>query len=124
VRALMPGVAEEVYRIGREALGNSFRHANASAVEAQFIYGDDEFSLRVRDDGQGIDVGTLEADSTPGHWGLTGMRERAGLIGARLDIWSRDGAGTEIELRVPARLAYPPRRGQLWRLRVLRALRI
>ena len=115
-RTLQPTVSEEAYRIGREALSNAFRHSNATAVEAPIIYGADEFRLRVRDDGRGIDVSTLEADSTPGHWGLTGMRERAELIRAQLSIWSRESAGTEIELRVPARLAYPERRPGLWRL--------
>lgn len=41
-----------------------------------------------------------------GHWGLSGMRERAHKIGAQLAIWSSPGAGTEIGLKIPAEVAY------------------
>jgi nitrate/nitrite-specific signal transduction histidine kinase len=56
--------------------------------------------MRVRDDGCGIDPGILEDESRAGHWGLIGMRERAREIGAQLEIRSRAGAGTEVELTV------------------------
>ena len=74
------------------------------------FYADNDFRVRVRDDGRGIDPGALEARSRPGHWGITGMRERAQKIGARFEIWSRHGAGTEIELKIPASVAYKERR--------------
>ena len=61
--------------------------------------------LRIRDDGMGIDRTLLDA-GRDGHWGLRGMRERAQQIGAQLDIWSETGAGTEVDLRVPGRVAY------------------
>jgi len=64
-----------------------------------------EFSLRVRDDGVGIDPDILE-HRRAGHWGLQGMRERAESFGARFNVWSKIGAGTEIELVVPARICY------------------
>jgi nitrate/nitrite-specific signal transduction histidine kinase len=41
-----------------------------------------------------------------GHWGLQGMRERSNLSGGKLSIWSRPGAGTEVELLIPRKLAY------------------
>jgi signal transduction histidine kinase len=72
-------------------------------VEIQ--YGDAQFRVRVRDDGSGIDPTVLEEDR-PGHFGLPGMRERADLIGGRLDVWSQVGLGTEIELTIPAATAY------------------
>lgn len=103
---LMPTVRSETYRIGREALLNAFRHARARSIEVQIVYGADNFRFVVRDDGLGIDQAALEAGSPPGHWGLKGMRERAKRMGARLEVWSRPRAGTEIELVVAATLAY------------------
>ena len=53
-----------------------------------------------------MDPGVLEEGERPGHWGLLGIRERAKRIGAQLDFWSEAGAGTEVELTVPASVAY------------------
>jgi signal transduction histidine kinase len=114
-RELVRRVNDEAYSIGREALINAFRHAQAQSIEVQLIYGDDEFSIRVRDDGVGIDTDAPQAGSRPGHWGLPGMRERAKQIDAKFAIWSRTGAGTEMELSVPAAVAYGSRtRAQGW----------
>ncbi len=55
--------------------------------------------------GRALDRKVLE-DGIPGHWGLPGIRERAKRIGARLVFWSEAGAGTEVELAVPSRIAY------------------
>jgi nitrate/nitrite-specific signal transduction histidine kinase len=68
--------------------------------------------LRIRDDGEGIDPEVLEASGRPGHWGLPGIRERALRIGSRLDFWTEAGAGTEVELRVPAAMAYEAKRNE------------
>lgn len=102
-------VRYEAYRVAREALFNAFRHSQARAVELQIIYSAESFRVRVRDDGVGIDQIDLESGSRPGHWGLPGMRERAHQIGGLLQIWSRSGAGTEVELSVPASVAYGAR---------------
>jgi signal transduction histidine kinase/ligand-binding sensor domain-containing protein len=102
---LKPFLTEEVYAIGREALRNAFTHAQARLVELQVIYSEVDFRLRCRDDGRGIDAGLVMA-GRPGHFGLKGMRERAQKIGAQFDIWSRPNAGTELELQIPASLAY------------------
>jgi signal transduction histidine kinase len=67
----------------------------------QLDYGQNEVAMEVRDDGKGFETGT-EAVSPPGHYGLTGMRERAASIGARLDVTSAPGEGTTVRLRVPA----------------------
>jgi len=64
------------------------------------------FRLRIRDDGEGIDGKVLEDGTRPDHWGLPGIRERAKRIGARLVFWSEAGAGTEVELEIPSRIAY------------------
>lgn len=49
----------------------------------------------------GCDSGRLQERARAGHWGVTGMQERAGKMGARLRIWSREGSGTEIEICLP-----------------------
>jgi signal transduction histidine kinase len=108
-RDLHPIVHEEMLFVGREALANAFRHAGASKIEAQVSYDDLVLKVWVRDDGRGIDADVLRVGRA-GHWGLVGMRERARKIGANLDFWSKPGTGTEIELRLPARLAYRKKR--------------
>jgi signal transduction histidine kinase/ligand-binding sensor domain-containing protein len=104
-RDLHPIVREEGVLIGREALSNAFRHAQARNIEAEVSYGDSALHIRIRDDGLGISPTVLEA-GTPGHFGLVGMRERAKKLGAHLAVWSKPGAGTEVDLRVPADVAY------------------
>jgi signal transduction histidine kinase len=104
-RELHPILRDDIYRIAREALRNAFLHAEASRIEADITYGARLLRLRIRDDGKGIDPKLLET-GRDGHWGLQGMRERAEQIGARLDIWSEAGAGTEVDLRIPGKIAY------------------
>jgi signal transduction histidine kinase len=101
-----PIVQHEVYKIGREVIRNAFRHSAAHRIEVEVRYDKNQFRLRIRDDGKGIDPKVLEESRRPGHWGLPGIRERAQRIGARLDFWSEIGAGTEVELTVPAAIAY------------------
>ncbi len=62
--------------------------------------------MRFRDDGIGIDPKVLNEGALGGHWGLRGIRERAKLAGAQLDFWSEAGAGTEVQVTVPASVAY------------------
>jgi signal transduction histidine kinase len=104
-RELHPILRDDIYRIAREALLNAFRHAHANKIEADITYSERLLRLRIRDDGKGINPKLLDA-GRDGHWGLPGMRERAEQIGARLDIWSEVGAGTEVELRIPGSVAY------------------
>jgi signal transduction histidine kinase/ligand-binding sensor domain-containing protein len=105
-RELDPLLRDEIYRIGREALRNAFRHAEARTIEAEVTYGESEFLLHVRDDGGGIAPQVANRGARAGHWGLPGMRERAKSFGGKLEVWSQHGAGTEIELTVPASIAY------------------
>jgi signal transduction histidine kinase/streptogramin lyase len=99
-------IREEIYRIARELLRNAYRHAQAQNIEAELRYGDDAFLLVVRDNGKGMDPKILEHQGCAGHFGLPGIYERAAGIGARLDVWSEAGAGTEVRLTVPAAIAY------------------
>jgi signal transduction histidine kinase/ligand-binding sensor domain-containing protein len=96
---------DEVYRIGREAVANAFRHSGATRIEVQLEYADHELRILVRDNGSGIDSQVLR-QGKEGHWGLSGMRERAERIGAKLKVWSGAAGGTEMELRVPGRIAF------------------
>ena len=119
-RPLRPMICEEVYRIGREALINAFRHSKASNVEVELEYAHSYLRLLVRDNGIGIDPEVVRA-GREGHWGLSGMRERAERIGARFRVLSGASAGTEIELSVPGHIAFKfpasnRRRGWLPRL--------
>jgi ligand-binding sensor domain-containing protein/signal transduction histidine kinase len=118
-RPLNPMIRDDVYRIGREALVNAFRHSGATRIEVGVECGRRHLRVLVRDDGSGIDDEVLRA-GRDGHWGLSGMRERAERIGAGLRVWSRPGAGTEIELSVPGHVAYrSPSTGPLRWLRAL-----
>ncbi len=101
---LDPAVSQDAYRIGCEAIANAYQHAEASKIEVEISYSHSVVRLRVRDDGKGVNQDTLDR-GREGHWGLAGMRERARNIGAKLDIWSHIGAGTEIELEIPAKIA-------------------
>ena len=102
-----------VYRIAQEALSNALRHSQPQQAQIELRYRADGLRLVVSDDGHGFDVfATLS--TTPGGasrstaaqngsgLGLVGMRERAALIGATLDIQSAPGAGTRITLDAPA----------------------
>ena len=103
---LSPLLQDEVYRIALELIRNAFTHADASHIEVEICYDHDQFRLRVRDDGKGIDPKILEAGGISGHFGILGMHERAQRIGAHLDFWSREGAGTEVQIAVQASIAY------------------
>ncbi len=115
-RPLDPLARDAVYQISREALANTFRHAQARRVEVDIEYSRDEFTVRVRDDGCGIAPHIVE-DGRSGHFGLSGMRERAERTGALLRLCSRVGAGTEVEIHMPAKTAFPdasPDGGSRW----------
>jgi len=98
-------VYDDAYRIGREALVNAFEHSNASRIEGEITYDAVRLRLSIRDNGDGIDQEILMSGRS-GHWGISGMRERAHNIGGQLNIWSNHGAGTEVELVISARVAY------------------
>jgi signal transduction histidine kinase len=110
-RPCKPEVEVTVYRIAQEALSNALRHARARLVTVELAYGASALSLVVQDDGCGFDPSAMlkaaqpmtSGDGRSGstHLGLLGMRERAALIGASLDIKSTPNTGTRIAVQVP-----------------------
>ena len=120
-RNLHPILRDETYKIAAEALRNAFRHAGARQVEVEIRYDNEQFRLRIRDDGKGIDPAVLAGQGSEGHYGLPGMRERATIMGAKLKIWSEVDAGTEVELRFPASIAYTGGEKSSWFSRVFTA---
>jgi signal transduction histidine kinase len=119
-RELTVVVRDEACRIVREAVSNAYQHAKAGHIEAEVTFGDADLTIRVRDDGIGVDAQILARGQRPGHWGLPGMRERSESFGGHLHVWSEGNAGTEVELRIPADIAYlEPRRFFFTRLKNL-----
>ncbi|HET6900119.1 MAG TPA: sensor histidine kinase [Vicinamibacteria bacterium] len=104
-RRLHPIIRDEVYRVGREAVVNAFRHARARAVAVEVEYSPKGLRVAVRDDGCGIDPQVL-ASAREGDCGLPGMRKGAAGIAARLRIRSDAGKGTLVELSVPGNIAF------------------
>jgi signal transduction histidine kinase/ligand-binding sensor domain-containing protein len=104
-RPLNTVLRDEAYRIAVEALRNAFQHAQAHQIGVEIVYGDRRLLLRVRDDGKGMDADILD-HGRGGHFGLAGMRERAKLIGGSLEVRSKAGSGTEVELAIPSSIAY------------------
>jgi signal transduction histidine kinase len=84
--------AQALFRIAEEALSNVERHASARQVTLRLARGVDRIDLVIHDDGVGFDPAIVDVD----HYGLTGMRERAAMIGASLEVSSHPGGGSEI----------------------------
>jgi signal transduction histidine kinase len=99
-RACSHDVERELIRIAREALRNSVRHSGGTSVRVELRYADDCVRVVISDDGQGFDVAEHSAGDG-NHWGLVGMRERASRINAELNIESRAGTGTTIDVSIP-----------------------
>jgi signal transduction histidine kinase len=110
-RVIHPIVRDELYRIGREAIVNAFRHSRAKNITVEVSYLENQLRLLIRDNGCGIDADTLET-GREGHWGLSGIRERAERVKARVKLRSRVGSGTEVELSVPASVAFQDQSGR------------
>jgi signal transduction histidine kinase/streptogramin lyase len=113
-RPLHPILRDDIYKITAEALRNVFRHAEATNVDVEIRYDRQQFRLRVQDDGKGFDEALLPRQAAAGHYGVPGMRERAVLMGGTLTVWSKEGAGTAVELCIPGRSAYVKTRERRW----------
>lgn len=104
-------IREALYRIGAEALTNIEKHARAHAVTLSLARCDDAITLRVEDDGVGLPAlvaaGPRATEAQPaalvspvGHYGITGMRERAEALGGQLNITPRPGGGTIVRASI------------------------
>ena len=98
-RKLDRRIEDEVLRIAQESLSNAQRHAGATHVSIELHYGDDLLVLCVDDNGKGFAV--EDASHAPGHYGLSGMQERATVIGGILEIASTRDIGTKVKLTTP-----------------------
>jgi signal transduction histidine kinase len=114
-KTVQPGIQEQISLIGREALVNALRHSEATSIEAEVQYLPRRLRVIVRDNGCGIDPKVVRAGRDR-YWGLLGMHERAKRIGGEMDVWSELGAGTEVELCIPASIAYKTYAGRSFRL--------
>lgn len=99
-RTLAPLVKDEVFAIGREAIGNAFRHADATEIELDLVFDAGGLTMLVSDNGKGIPPAALDRAEN-GRWGLVGMRERAAQIGATLGVGNRDSGGAYVRLTLP-----------------------
>ncbi|MFZ6759753.1 sensor histidine kinase [Undibacterium sp. Ji50W] len=108
---IKPDIQGEIFYIGREALLNAFQHAQGTQVMLYLIYGTDYFSMHVRDNGKGMPQEIREQGKRPGHWGLTGMRERASGMGGELEILNGVTGGSEVVLTIAASIVYVEDKG-------------
>jgi signal transduction histidine kinase len=100
-RRLPAEVELALYRIAQEGLNNVVHHASARSAHLWIDFDDKEVTLEVSDDGIGFAVPKIPTDFAPdGHFGLLGIRERAELIGARLEVESSPGRGTKLRVRL------------------------
>jgi ligand-binding sensor domain-containing protein len=99
-RPLAPETERELLRVAQEAVHNVKKHAEARKMTVQLEYEEEAIVLEVRDDGRG---GAMDGaqESVLGHFGLTGMRERAEGIGGTLQVSSAPDQGTTVRLRAP-----------------------
>lgn len=109
-RRLHPLFQEEVLLIGREAISNAFRHADAGTVVVTVTFLPATLQLLVRDDGRGIEEAILQNGGRRDHWGMPGMLERARKMHARLHITRPREGGTQINLQVAGAIIYQAER--------------
>jgi signal transduction histidine kinase len=110
-RDMHPIVRDEVYHIAYEAIRNACAHSEASLVSVELKYGRD-LVVRVKDNGKGIHPSII-AEGKRGHFGLQGMRERAGRIRSKLTFESSATSGTEVTLLVPGDIVFR-NEGRTW----------
>lgn len=94
-----------LYRIAQEALTNVRKHSNASNVVVELKRADDGIAMTVVDDGAGFDLARMLEDRSPGHIGLSEMRERAEISGGTFEVSSELGKGTTVKVWLPELVA-------------------
>jgi signal transduction histidine kinase len=97
IPTISPALEQCLYRIAQESIENVVHHANAKNLKVSLNVSDTEINLQIEDDGLGFD---LPQNPDAGHYGLAGMRERAQLVGAALEIFSQPNQGTRIQLTI------------------------
>lgn len=104
-RRLDAAQEHHLLRIGLEALTNALKHAAATRISITLAFLTDETVLIVEDDGSGLPAGPDAEEISQSHFGLLGIRERVNKVGGVLDITSRPGHGTRLQVQVPLRAA-------------------
>jgi signal transduction histidine kinase/ligand-binding sensor domain-containing protein len=104
-RELNALAGNDVLQIGRQAITNAFQHAHARRIHVLLSYSEQQLRIRIQDNGRGMSEETLNSHRA-GHYGMTGMQERAERLRGSISITSRVGEGTEVNLSVPAHLVY------------------
>lgn len=119
---LTASATEEIGAIATEALFNIARHAQANRLHIAIVYSPQALTMRIQDDGVGLDATVLREGMRDGHYGLIGMRERARKLSADIMFDNGPDGGAEITLIVPAATAFlfkPSKRiGRSWRSRL------
>jgi signal transduction histidine kinase len=100
-RRLAPNLEDAAYRIGREAVVNAIKHSRASRIEIEVEFSANSLRLEVRDDGRGFAREHGEEARRLGHFGLSGMRDRAAGAGGHCEVTSDVGAGTIVAFEIP-----------------------
>jgi signal transduction histidine kinase len=99
-RPLPSEVKTALFRVTQEALTNTIKHADAQNAHVRLVYGGQNVSVRVEDDGCGFDLTQIDG-SERSAWGIIGMEERASLLGGSFTITSNPGQGTQVEIVIP-----------------------
>ena len=105
-RPLLAEACRQLVDIAREAIRNAHQHARASLVAMSVDYSNNSLRLQIVDDGCGIDPAVLKAAKRRGHFGLAGMRERAGQLGARFSVERNRTNGTRVTVVAPAGVVF------------------
>jgi signal transduction histidine kinase len=100
-RRLDQDLEDIAYRVGREAVVNAVRHAEAARIEIEVEFRTESLRLTVRDDGRGLTRAQGEEALRTGHLGLSGIRERTARAGGRCDVTSEPGTGTVVTIEIP-----------------------
>ena len=101
VRRLQPFTETTVVRIARESLANALKHADPATVTVALHFAPRAVSLTISDDGRGADAARLEQARAGGHFGLSGMKERAARAGGTVEVETAPGAGMRVTLVLP-----------------------
>jgi signal transduction histidine kinase len=101
-RPLDGRLEDALFRMGREAIANAIRHADPRQIDITVQYAETSVGVEVRDDGRGLSPDEADEAHRQGHFGLSGIRERAVRMGGRCEVRPRPEGGTVVALELPA----------------------